>query len=215
MGDRWDALRSAVERAATSVKERAQETAERSTFAKVRKAVRETMERKARLPLSHLRRLVMNVPGVRAGSVAIVAREGVRALAVDLELEEGKTVRAELVPAGIHFAPRGSKELSFRVTPAEASYEPAIKELVGALAAFIARTLWSASLPPATGPHESGLVDREGDVLRIDLRTLGAVRSAMARGPAVALLLDVIAPEALEIDDDALVLRIGLPPLRP
>lgn len=58
-------------------------------------------------------------------------------------------------------------------------------------------------------------MDREGTQLRIDLRTVPAVRSAIARGPAVAMLLDVITPEAIEVDADGLVIRLRLPQLTP
>jgi hypothetical protein len=209
MGERLDRLKSALEHAASSVRVRAQQ----SGLAKVGAAVRQTLERRARIPTAHVRRAVMSVPGVRAGSVAVIAREHDHALAVDLDLEGERRVRGELTIAGVSFAPHGAKELSFRVTPAEASQEPALREVVGALAALVARTIWSASLPPTTGAHEGGLVDREGDLLRIDLRTLGAVRSAMQRGPSVVAMLSVIAPERIEIVEDGLEVQLGLPPL--
>lgn len=211
MGERLDRLRSAVARAAASVKERAQE----SPLAKVRKAVKETLERKAKIPLVHLRRVVMGVPGVSAGSVSVLEQGGGHTLQIDLELDDGRRAGAELSVAAVSFAPRGPKEIAFRVAPPEAAAEPVIREVVGALGAVIARTLWSASLPPPSQPHETGLIDREGDLLRIDLRTLGAVRSAIQRGPAVAMLLDVIAPEAIDVAEDGLVVRVGLPPLGP
>jgi hypothetical protein len=209
MGERLDRLKSALEHAASSLRERAQQ----SGLAKVGAPVRQTLERRARIPLAHLRRAVMSVPGVRAGSVAMVAREGGHALALDLDLEDDRRARGELAIAGVSFAPHGAKELSFRVTPAEASGEPALREVVGAVAALVARTIWSASLPPATQAHEGGLVDREGDLLRIDLRTLGAVRSAMQRGPSVAAMLSMIAPERIELVEDGLEVKLALPPL--
>lgn len=212
MGERWDRLRSAVQRAADAVKERAED----STLSKIRKVATEIGSRRARIPLPHLRRILMTVPEVEASSLGIVTGEdGLSSLGVDLELTSGKRVRAEIRPAGSQFAPRGAKELTFRVTPLESAAEPAIRELVGALAALVARTLWSASLPPASSDHESGLIDREGAMLRIDLRTIPSVRSAIARGQAVATILDVITPEAIDVEPDGLVIRIGLPKLGP
>lgn len=212
MGERWDRLRSAVQRAADVVKERAED----STLAKIRKVATEIGSRKARIPLAHLRRILMTVPDVEASSLGIVTGDdGLSSLGVDLELTSGKRVRAEIRPAGSQFAPRGAKELSFLVTPLESAAEPAIRELVGALAALVARTLWSASLPPQSSDHESGLIDREGAMLRIDLRTIPSVRGAIARGPAVATLLDVLTPEAIDVEPDGLVIRIGLPKLAP
>jgi len=208
---RWDRVRSAVQNAASRVKERADD----STFAKIRRAVSEIGSRRARVPVAHLRRVAMEVPGVTAVSLAIVPRDEGWALGIDLDLSEGRQVRAELVPLRAQFARGGAKELSFTVTPEASAAEPAMRELTGAFAAAIARMLWSASLPPATSAHESGLVDREGTELRIDLRTVPAVRSAMARGPAVAMLLEVITPEAIEVDADGLVIRINLPQLTP
>lgn len=200
-----------MQNAASRVKERAED----STLAKIRRAVSEIGSRRARVPVAHLRRAAMEVPGVSAMSLAIVKRGDGFALGVDLDLSEGRQVRAEIVPLAAQFARGGAKELSFTVTPESSAAEPAIRELTGAIAASIARVLWSASLPPASSAHESGLVDREGTQLRIDLRTVPAVRSAIARGPAVAMLLDVITPEAIDVDEEGLVIRISLPQLTP
>jgi hypothetical protein len=210
VGERWDRLRSAVQRAAGAVKERAED----GTLAKIRKVAGEIGSRRARIPLSHLRRILITVPDVEAASLGIVTSEdGTSCLGVDLELTSQRRVRAELRFEAAQFAPHGAKELSFRVSPEESAAEPAIRELAGALAALVARTLWSASLPPASSAHESGLIDREGPVLRIDLRTIPSVRSAIARGPAVATILDMIVPEGVEFEPEGLVIRIGLPRL--
>lgn len=215
MGERWDRLRSAVHHAAGRVRERAENGAVTTTLGKLRHAAGQIAARRAPVPLSAIRRVIMAVPDVAAASVSIVPREVGHALGVDIELASGRSIRAEIAPAGSHFAPRGAKELSFVVVPETAAAEPAIRELCGALAALIARTLWSASLPPASSAHESGLVDREGTTLRIDLRTIPSVRTAMARGPAVATLLDVMTPESMEMSPEGLMIRIGLPQLTP
>lgn len=204
MGERWDRLRSRVQHAAASVKE----GAAGSGLAKLRHAAREIAARRAAIPVRILHRVGIGVPGVAVSSVRIA--DG--AIVLDFELEGGRLVRAALRPETPRFAPRGAKELVFSVTPAEAAAEAAVREYVGALAALVARTLWSATLGPPPGTHESGFTEREGGALRIDVRTIPAVRGAIQKG-AAATMMDVIALDGMFVDDDALVLRIGLPPL--
>src|SRR5262245_59296489 len=182
MGERWDRLRSAVQHAASSVRERAAE----SPIAKIRHAVGEIANRRAAIPVKQLHKISVGVPGVVVSSVSV--RDG--ALVLDFELEGGRLVQAELRPETPQFAPRGAKELVFTVVPDTVANEASVREYVGALAALVARTLWSASLGLPPGTHESGFTEREGSTLRIDVRTIPAVRTALGRGPNVATMMD-------------------------
>lgn len=205
MGERWDRLRSRVQHAAASVKE----SAAGSGLGKIRHAMGELAARRAPIPVRALHRAGIGVPGVAVSSVRIV--DG--AIVLDFELEGGRLLRAALRPETPRFAPRGAKELVFSVSPDSAAGEAAVREYVGALAALVARTLWSATLGPPPGTHESGFTEREGGTLRIDVRTIPVVRNALARGAGAGTMMDVVALEGMFVDDDALVLRIGLPPL--
>ncbi len=205
MGERWDRLRSRVQHVAASVKQSAAE----SGLAKIRHAARELAARRAPIPVRALHRAAIGVPGVVVSSVRIV--DG--AITLDFELEGGRLLRAALRPETPRFAPRGAKELVFSVSPEAAAAEPAVREYLGALGALVARTLWSATLGPPGGDHESGFTEREGAIVRIDLRTIPAVRNAIGRGAGAGTMMDVIALDGIFVDDEALVLRIGLPSL--
>lgn len=205
MGERWDRLRSRVQRAAEAVKDRVEE----SGLSKVRHAAREIAARRAAIPVRALQKAAIGVPGVVVSGVRLT--DG--AIVLDFELEGGRLVRAALTPEAPRFAPRGAKELVFTVTPEAAAGEASVREYVGALAALIARTLWSATLGLPPGTHEAGFTERDGASLRIDVRTIPAVRSALGKGQAAGTLMDVVALDGLFVEDDALVLRIGLPPL--
>ena len=205
MGERWDRLRSRVQHAATSVRESAAGTG----LEKIRHAMGEIAARRAAIPVRVLHRAGIGIPGVAVSSVRIA--DG--AIVLDFELEGGRLVCAMLRPETPRFAPRGAKELVFSVSPDAAAGEAAVREYVGALGALVARTLWSATLGPPPATHEAGFTEREGGTVRIDVRTIPAVRNALHRGAGAATMMDVVALEGLFVDDDALVLRIGLPPL--
>lgn len=205
MGERWDKLRSRVQHAAASVRERAAE----GGLGKLRHVVGELAARRAAIPERLLHRISIGVPGVAVSSVS--AREGV--ILLDFELEGGRLLQAALRPETPRFAPRGAKELVFSVSPEAAAGEAAVREYVGALAALVSRTLWSATLGPPPGGHESGFTEREGATLRIDVRTIPAVRTALGRGAGTGTMMDVVALEGLFVEPGALVVRIGLPPI--
>jgi hypothetical protein len=99
----------------------------------------------------------------------------------------------------------------FRISPPEAAAEPAVRELVGAVSALIARTLWSAAMKPSVDEQPEGaFVERDGEVLHVDLRTVPSVRAASSTA-AGAALLEAVRVERLEVRDAALHVVLGLP----
>ncbi|MFO0680853.1 MAG: hypothetical protein U0234_02325 [Sandaracinus sp.] len=204
MGDRFDSLRSLVRRAG----ERAKETVREQPFVQaIRRMQSEIGARRLTIPERELARAALSLPGLRSASVR--ADEG--AIRLDLEAEDGRTVRARLVPTQPRFAPHGAKEIVFLVVPEEAAGEPLVRAYVASLGQLIARALWGAMAPQLATERDasSAVTDRERDELRIDLRTLPLVR-AIAQTPAGGALLDALAVESLEAQGGNLVARISM-----
>ena len=200
MGRRIDRLRGLLGRAA--------DQAVGDPVRNLRAAVREIRERRARISERDIARAVLRAGTVAAASVR--TRDG--RIEISAELESGRVVTAALVPASVTFAPRGAKEIVFAVEPAEAAGEPKLRDIVGQIAARVARVLW-APLLAAEGPEGDppALVDREDGRLRVDLRTCPAVRAV--RSETRLAMLDVLGVESLLVDEQGLSLRIGLPRL--
>src|SRR6185369_7261018 len=85
--------------------------------------------RRLTLPERELNRAALALVGVRSASVR--ADEG--ALRVELEADDGRTIRARLVPTTPRFAPHGAKELVFMVVPEEAAGEPLLRAYVASI----------------------------------------------------------------------------------
>ncbi|MBX7193875.1 MAG: hypothetical protein K1X94_17615 [Sandaracinaceae bacterium] len=204
MSDRSDWLRSLVKRAADGLGQRVRE---QPAVVAVRGLARDLRARSAGIPERVLSRLALRLPGVVSSSLRTV--DG--ALAFEAELEGGRWARARLVPETPRFAARGAKELVFRVEPPEAAAESAVKELVGALSALVARTIWSAVMKPSeTEVPEGAFVERDGAILHVDLRTVPSVRAALSTS-AGATLLEAVRIERLEVRDGSLHVVLGLP----
>jgi hypothetical protein len=204
VSDRSDWLRSLVKKAADEVGARVRE---QPAVTALRGLARDLKARSAGIPERALARIALRLPGVTSSSLT-VADGGLR---FEAELESGRWCRARLVPEPPRFAGRGAKELVFRVEPAEAAGEAAVRELVGAVSALVARTLWSAALKPTTGDEPEGaFVEREGAVLHVDLRTVPSVRAALSSA-AGAALVEAVRVERLEARDGALHAIVALP----
>jgi hypothetical protein len=207
MGERIDRVRSllrgAADRASGAI-------GQARPVAAVREVLREIRDRRARIPERQLARAVLRAGSVSAASVR--TRDG--RIEITAELESGRAIRAALVPASASFAARGAKEIVFDVEPPEASDDPKLREIAGMIAAQIARALWGPFLPSTHGEIDGpALVDREGDRLRVDLRTCPAVREAMRTAPAATLVMDALRIERFEVDAHGLSIRIALPQL--
>ena len=204
MGDRFDSLRSLVRRAGDRAKSRVRD---QPFVAALRQIGGELGNRKISLPERELNRAALALPGIRSASVR--ADEG--ALRVDLEADDGRTIRARLVPSTPRFAPHGAKELVFLVVPEEAAGEPLVRAFVASIGSLVARALWGAMAPQLAGERDSSsaVTDRDRDELRIDLRSLPLVR-AIAQTPAGTTLLDALSLDALEATGGNLVARVSM-----
>jgi len=207
MGDRIDRFRSILRGAAGRA---GGAIGEVRPIAAVRTVLRELRERRARIPERQLARAVLRTGTVTAASVR--TRDG--RIEITAELESGRAISAALVPLSAQFAPRGAKEIIFAVDPPAASNDPTLRDVTGMIASQIARALWGPFLPVAEGGIDPpAIVDREGDTLRVDLRTCPAVRSATKSAPAAALVMDALRIESFEVDEQGLSIRIALPQL--
>ena len=204
---RLDWLRSLVRGAG----DRARLTlSELSGVGSFRERLGELRERKIALPEARLTAILARTPGVRQLS-ASVQEDGVH---LDVALEGGEALRLMLCPEEPRFAPRGAKELSLLVHPSEALREPIVAELASSLAGAIALALWGPVVHGDLGAH-GAVPTRAADRLRFDLRDVPPVRAAIQRGGPLALLIDVLEPERIELRPGALVVCVRLPSLRP
>lgn len=204
MGERFDSLRSLVRRAGERAKDRVRE---QPFVAALRQLRGELGARRLTLSERDLNRAALALPGVRSASVQ--ADDG--ALRVELEAEDGRAIRARLVPSAPRFAPHGAKELVFLVVPEEAAGEPLLRAFVASVGSLVARALWGAMAPQLANERDtsSAVTDRDGDELRIDLRTLPLVR-AIAQTPAGTTLLDALSLEGLEATGGNLAARVSM-----
>lgn len=200
---RFDVLKSLVRGAAKASSER---LGKMRSVAGVRDALGDLRARRATIPEAALSRAISHgVANARAVSVAVRDERVV----VDLTFEDGDNLVVAVIPEQTRFAPRGAKEVIFSVEPPEAVGDARVREIVGAIAASIARALWG----PMLGERREGehaLVDREGARLRADLRTVPSVRAAL-EGSALGVALDVLSIESFSLEDRALRVAIALP----
>ena len=200
---RLDVLRSLVRGAAKAGADRVSKL---RPVANARQAMVELRARRATLTEGALSSAIAH--GVRGVTAATVSLKEGRILA-DVGLEDGETLTLAIVPEQARFAPRGAKEVLFSVEPPEAVEDSRARDIVGAVAAAIARALWGPILGPRR-PDEHALVEREGARLRADLRTVPAVRSTL-EGSALAVALEVISIKSFTIEERALRLVVALP----
>ena len=166
--------------------------------------------RQARIPDEALTRAVAHAEGVREASVVC---QGGR-IRIDATFDDGKHLEIGLVPWDVRFAPRGAKEVVFRLEPQELGRDRHVPELVAAVATVVAHTLWSVALGGAPIESRGVFVDKEADDLfRVDLRNVPAVRARMTNGGAAAML-EALALGNLRAEDGALSLTLELPGLQ-
>ena len=200
---RFDVLRSLGRGAARAGAER---VGKLRPVAGLRDAFAHLRARQAMITEAGLARAVSHgITGARGVSVSL--RDG-RAV-IDVAFAEGAPLVVAVIPEETRFAPRGAKEVLFRVEPPELAGDARAREVVGAVAAAIARALWG----PVLGERREGehaLVDREGARLRADLRSVPSVRAAL-EGSALAPALDVVSIGGFAIADRAFVVPVALP----
>lgn len=203
MAKRLDVLRSFVRDAARAG---AQGVRRFRPVANARELFDELRARRASLTEGALGAAIAN--GVSGAHGITVSIQGGRVIA-DVSYEDGESREFAIIPDQARFAPRGAKEVIFSLEPPEAVNDMRSREIVGAVAAAIARALWG----PVLGPRPEGehaLVDREGARLRADLRTIPAVRATLEGSP-LGVALDVISIESFSVEDRTLRLVIALP----
>jgi hypothetical protein len=134
------------------------------------------------------------------------------AIRIDASFADGESFVASVVPRGVYFAPRGAKEVSFRIEPPEAGRHRHAADVVAAVAGAIARGLYGPLLgKDGAVPEAAGFVDREGDDgFRADLRTVPAVRKLAGKGP-LSIVVDVLEVSAITVEPGAVRVEIKLP----
>ena len=173
----------------------------------MRRALTDALARSLTLREARLTAAVGRLPALYAATVCV--KPGT--IKIDASLNDGSELKACLVPLGIAFAPGGAKDLSFRVQPPEAAAERAVCDAVGAIAAELAQAIWGPLLALNRGDGEAwAFVEREGDILRADLRTVPAVRAAMARSP-IAMVMEALIANALVAEHGQLRVTLSLP----
>jgi len=173
----------------------------------LRKALRSAIAQASSVSDHQIAKALTRVQGVSEASA--VCRE--ERIWIDATSIDGLNVRFSMEAAGARFAPRGAKEVIFRIEPAEAAGRAFTRDLVGAVAALVAHTLWGPFLGRSGSPDYDAIAEREGNEVRVDLRSVPAVRSAHQRG--LGQLFDALELGSIEVHDGYLKLHLKLPPL--
>ncbi|MEM1418929.1 MAG: hypothetical protein AAGH15_28810, partial [Myxococcota bacterium] len=204
---RSDVFRSFVRAGADGMRQRLRGAA---PVAVARRVLRELQQQRALLDERQLTAAVARTPELSSASVT--ARHG--GLQVDASFEGGETIAFRLEPFGTRFAARGAKEVTFRVEPAALVSNAKVRAIVGSLAGSVAFALWGVVLGrPNERELLGAIVERDGNaMLRVDLRTVPAVRALERKGPA-AMVLDVMELERVSVEEGSLVLKLKLPGL--
>lgn len=172
----------------------------------LQKAARELANFGGIAPVSLVQKDVLRIEGVSSVSVDI-DESGIR---IQASFNDADDVALRIVPEEVRFAPRGPKEIAFRIEPADAARHRYAPEFVGAVSTSIARAVWAAALGEDRSTA-SAIVDREGDDrFRVDLRTLSILRNAKSQH-AAALLLEALVLESVHPVPGLLRLRVKLP----
>ena len=201
MGDRSDILRSFVRQAADRASKRL------GPLGSLGKRIRDLAKTAGIVPDSALTKAIGRAPNVTQASV--VARDG--RLWVEACFGTEQWTRVSFEPREPRFAPRGPKELTFAVDPPELANKAAVRDLVAALAALVAHTLWAPLLGSMEEPVFDAIAERDGSNVRVDLRTVPAVRNAMQSG--VGPLFEALELGKVHVVDGGLRLGMKLPPL--
>ena len=204
MGNRADVLRSLVRGFAEGVGSRIGEP-----LAGISRAFRTLLADISSISDRQIATALTRVANVREASA--VCRDD--RIWIEATFSEGDSVSLSLEPLYARFAPRGAKEVTFRVTPNELAGRAEVRDSVGAIAALVAHTLWAPFVGRAAQPVYDAIAEREGPSVRVDLRTVPAVRAATQRG--LSQLFEVLELSSLNVTEGALRLHIRLPSLMP
>lgn len=204
MSETSDRLKSLFRQALVKAKN---ETAKLPGVAQAKSALRDLRDLGAVVPMELLRADLLRVPGLQSLS----AHVGVSGVHVEATFDDADDLILRILPTEVRFAPRGAKEVSFEISPAELARHKHTQDLVVAVATSIARGLWAAVLRGPNSEPLGAIVDRDSDnVFRIDLRTLSVLKSARG-GQAVGVMLDALSLSAIHATDGALRLKVQTP----
>jgi len=173
----------------------------------LRKAVRGAIAQASSVSDHQIAKALTRVQGVSEASA--VCRE--ERIWVEATSTEGLIVRFSMQPMGARFAPRGAKEIIFRVEPEDVAGKAFARDLIGAVAALVAHTLWGPFLGRSSSPDYDAIAERDGAEVRVDLRSVPAVRGAHQRG--LGQLFDALELGSIEVREGSLKLHLKLPPL--
>jgi hypothetical protein len=202
---RLDALRSMMRGAARRA---GSELAKRGGLDELRHALGELAHQRLLLPEAAIGAAIARAHGVVSASATV--REG--EVWIDADFDDGEHLEARLCPRAPTVAPRGAKELVWDIAPEAATRSRHLGAVVSAVSAAVAHALWAMVLPRGT-PDVDALIDRQSSsCLRVDLRTVPAVRALMSKGGAGAVI-ELLELEALEATPGALRLQLRLPGL--
>jgi hypothetical protein len=174
----------------------------------LRKRLQSFAWRKLLLSDSKLTATVARVPEVAAATVSSITGQ----LRIDASFHDGTSLLVTLTPLGCAFAPRGAKELSMRAAPESAALNPRCGDMFAAIATEVAHTLWGPFLlrQRSNTSGRQALAHRHGDVLVVDLRSVPAVRSALAQ-PLMAAAIEALGLRTLEVAPGGLRLVPNMP----
>jgi hypothetical protein len=171
----------------------------------IREALQGAIRRQVRLSDKEITAAVGRLSGISA--VTVKANPG--CLRVNASLTNGRELVACLIPSGVVCAPRGAKDVTFRVDPPSAATDITLAEVVGAIASEIARLLWGPLLFQKSKSRHPAFVENEGDLLRVDLRTVPDVRAAITQR-ATEMMIDTLVVKQMSAEDGALCLVLGI-----
>lgn len=200
--NRFDYVRSLLRSATVSARDQFNRLKQ---LPSIREALQDAIRRQVRLSDKQITAAVGRLSGISA--VTVKASPG--RLRFNASLTDGRDLVASLIPSGVVCAPRGAKDLTFRVDPPSAAGDIALAEVVGAIAAEIAQVVWGPLLFQKSKSRHPAFVESEGDLLRVDLRTVPDVRVAMAQR-ATELMIDTLVVKQMTAEDGALCLVLGI-----
>lgn len=204
MSDRLDVIRSFVRAAADGVGRAVEKL---KAGGAIGASLRDLRRQRAILRDDVLSTAVAHGPRIRSASVAV--RDG--AIFTDVTSFDGDSLQVVLVPLGARFAPHGAKEVYFRIEPGECVAHPIVPAVTSAIAGAIAHALWRLGVPTDRAELSGAIVEREGDDrVRVDLRTVPAVRKAAGRS-SLRILLDAIEVTGLRAELGSLEIEFSLP----
>lgn len=202
MGDRSDFVRSLVRGFAEGAGRRLG-----IPLANLSKLLREAMAQAASVSDRQISKALTRVPDVREASA--VCRD--ERIWIEATFDDGENVRMSVLPLAPRFAARGAKELSFHVEPEGLAGRARVRDLVGAIAALVAHALWAPFFGRLLNPSYDAIAERDGAEVRVDLRTVPAVKAAQQKG--LGQLFDMLELSSLTVKEGALRLHVKLPPL--